>query len=224
MSGDDLDFDGVGDDAIDGGFDERVQSPVFSTHKVRFEDVPAAAVVLEHAVIEHHAQVLRLKVERHQLAAGVPVHLRRVVGRVDARAFRVNARELALVVIDKVDGMLLEQPRGLGFSEGGALERVTAFLRFVEGKEADGLDVVDLGKGENVIIHYIQEDAVNFSSHGKIRDFGKPKEKSLRKELVEEKSLSKKIFKYSGTPQQRILIKETGQINWKNASPLYVPD
>ena len=54
LAGDDFDFDGVGDDAVDGGLDKRVQSPIFTSHKVRLQDVTASAVVLEHSVIQHH--------------------------------------------------------------------------------------------------------------------------------------------------------------------------
>ena len=61
---------------------ERVELPVLAAHELWFEEVSAAAVVLELALVELHGQVRRLEVERHHLAAGVPEDLGHVVGRV----------------------------------------------------------------------------------------------------------------------------------------------
>ena len=78
------------------------------------------------------------------MTTGVPIHLRRVIGRIHASSFGIDARQLPFVVIDEIDRMLFQQSGGFGFGERRTLESVAAFLGFVEGKESHWLDVIDL--------------------------------------------------------------------------------
>ena len=67
------------DDTVDRRFCKRIESPVRSTHKVWFQQVPAIAVILEFALVQLEGQIGCLKVERNHLRASVPKHLKKTV-------------------------------------------------------------------------------------------------------------------------------------------------
>lgn len=56
--------------------------------------VTPVLVHLEKGPVELHWEVVRLEIESHHLTAGAPVRHREHIRRVDASAFRVDAREL----------------------------------------------------------------------------------------------------------------------------------
>jgi len=90
------DLDGAegGDHAVDGRLAERVEVLVGAAQKVGLEQVAAVAVVLELALVQLHAQVRRLEVERHHLAARVPEDLRHVVARVHAATCKYTVKSI----------------------------------------------------------------------------------------------------------------------------------
>lgn len=109
LPGYDVDGQRTGDDAVHGGLGERVERPVGPSHELRFQQVPGPQVVLEYAQVQLHGHVQSLVVERHQLAARVPEHLRHEVGRVEPGAGRVHAAQLVLVVLDELHRPLFQQ-------------------------------------------------------------------------------------------------------------------
>ncbi len=150
LAGYDLDGAECGDDAVHGRLAEGVEVLVGAAQEVGLEQVAAVAVVLELALVQLHAQVGRLEVERDHLAAGVPEDLGHVVGGVDAAAFRVDARQLTGVVVDELDGVLAHLAQGHVLVEGGHVVVDVLGLGVVEALELDGLRVVDEGAEERV--------------------------------------------------------------------------
>lgn len=52
-----LNGDRAGDDAVDGGFRERVELSIGPAHELRLQQVPAPPVQLEDAEVQLHGQI-----------------------------------------------------------------------------------------------------------------------------------------------------------------------
>ena len=84
------------------------------------------------------------------MAAGVPEDLRHKVGGVHARAFGVEAADLALVVVDELDGLTLEVTERRWLRKRRHLEAQILLLREVEASELGRVSVVDDGGEQRV--------------------------------------------------------------------------
>ncbi len=100
------------------GEDVRVEVNLLAPQKQRFEDISAAPVLAEEAVVDLHRHTVSLVVQCNHLAAHVPHVLRAVVARVDAGPSRKHAAVLPLrhlhqrLRLDAVQRDLLRGERG----------------------------------------------------------------------------------------------------------------
>lgn len=109
LTGYDIDGERARDYAIHGGLGERVECAVGSSHELRLQQITAAHVELEYSQVELHGHVHSLIVQRDQLAARVPEHLRHKVGRVETGAGWIHAAQLIFVVLHELHRPLFQQ-------------------------------------------------------------------------------------------------------------------
>eukprot|EP00160_Parvularia_atlantis_P009148 Unigene1851_Nuclearia_a/m.5786 Unigene1851_Nuclearia_a/g.5786 ORF Unigene1851_Nuclearia_a/g.5786 Unigene1851_Nuclearia_a/m.5786 type:complete len:357 (-) Unigene1851_Nuclearia_a:1029-2099(-) len=117
----------------------------------RLDQVTRVLVVRELAEVELKRTVVRLVVERDDLAAVVPVRLRVVVGRVDAAAGGVRARHRDRVELDVLLRVLGRKLDRLAFDERRDLVWSALLARFLEALEVRRLEAVD--QVRQVLVH-----------------------------------------------------------------------